>query len=118
KQAYNSLKAKYEDIYLLRNENHFKLYDFEEGREFQPDFVLFLKENNSDKPIIMQSFIEPKGEQLIEKDKWKQDFLLEIAIKHKISVLFSNKEYKLIGLPFFNEVKLKNNFDNSLKEHF
>lgn len=118
KQAYNSLKDKYEDIFLLRNENHFKLYDFEEGREFQPDFVLFLKENNSDKSLIMQSFIEPKGKQLFEKDIWKQKFLLDIEKTHKVSVLFNNKEYKLVGLPFFNETKSKNEFDNSLKEHF
>ena len=32
----------YEEIYLLRNERHFALYNFSDGRAFEPDFVLFL----------------------------------------------------------------------------
>ena len=66
----------------------------------------------------MQTFIEPKGEQLFEKDNWKEFFLLEIEKKYKTSVLFSNKEYKLIGLPFYNETRLKSEFDNSFKSTF
>ncbi len=36
----------YEEIYLLRNEGHFSLYNFSDGKPFQPDFVLFLREKN------------------------------------------------------------------------
>ncbi|WP_313032028.1 DEAD/DEAH box helicase family protein [Soonwooa sp.] len=111
KQAYSSLKNKYEDIYLLRNENHFKLYNFDDGQVFEPDFVLFMKEKDNAKPIIFQAFIEPKGSQLIDKDKWKQDFLVEIEKQGKILEIFSNRKYRLIGLPFYNEETLKHNFD-------
>lgn len=111
KQAYSILKNKYEDVYLLRNENHFKLYNFDDGRTFEPDFVLFLKEKSNTKPIVFQAFIEPKGGHLIPTDQWKQDFLLRIENEGKITEIYSNKEYRLVGMPFYNEEILKSNFD-------
>ena len=102
-QAYDSLKAKYNDIYLLRNEKHFKLFSFDDGRPLEPDFVLFLKEKVKSKPIIYQLFIEPKGQQLIDKDKWKEDFLKQIEQEHTLDTVFENKDFKLIGMPFYNE---------------
>ncbi|MEO0087954.1 MAG: hypothetical protein ABIK90_07760, partial [candidate division WOR-3 bacterium] len=38
------LKEKYLDILLLRNEKFFQVFDFDEGRAFEPDFVMLLKE--------------------------------------------------------------------------
>ena len=69
-QAYQSLQAKYTDIYLLRNEKHFKLYAFEDGKPIEPDFVLFLKEQKTKQSLIYQIFIEPKGQQLLATDQW------------------------------------------------
>ena len=109
-QAYDSLKAKYNDIYLLRNEKHFKLYSFDDGRPLEPDFALFLKEKEKSKPIIYQLFIEPKGQQLIATDQWKEDFLKQIEQEHKLDTVFENKEFKLIGMPFYNEQISKNEF--------
>jgi len=43
KETIGNLEQKYEEIYLLRNEEVYKIYDFEQGRGFQPDFILFLK---------------------------------------------------------------------------
>lgn len=114
-QAYDSLKDKYNDIYLLRNEKHFKLYAFEDGRPLEPDFVLFLKEKEKSKPIIYQLFIEPKGQQLIATDQWKEDFLKQIEQEHKLDTVFENKEFKLIGMPFYNEQLKKNEFDTKLQ---
>ena len=54
------LKEKYDDIYLLRSERHFAIYNFEDGERFEPDFVLFLQAKNSDKRFTYQIFIEPK----------------------------------------------------------
>ena len=59
------LKEKYEGIYLIRNERHFKIYSFSEGQAFEPDFVLFLQEKNGD-ILSYQIFIEPKGKHLNE----------------------------------------------------
>ena len=56
----DSLREKYDDMYLLRSERHFAIYNFEDGERFEPDFVLFLQEKNSDEKITYQIFIEPK----------------------------------------------------------
>ena len=53
-----TLKEKYEETYILRNERFFKIYNFEDGRAFEPDFVLFAKEKGQE-PLVVQCFIEP-----------------------------------------------------------
>ena len=86
-------QRKFQEIYLLRNEKHFKIYNFYNGKAFQPDYVLHLKKKNG-KTINYQLFIEPKGEHLMEHDKWKEKFLEEIGCKgHKIkgTILYSTK---------------------------
>ena len=54
-----NLTNKYEEVYLLRNEEVYKIYDFDKGRGFQPDFIMFLKEKGKDR--YYQMFIEPKA---------------------------------------------------------
>lgn len=98
----DKLKAKYDGIYLVRNERHFKIYNFEDGQAFEPDFVLFLREKNGN-TLIHQIFIEPKGKYLQAHEKWKEDFLE--AIKEKLSgetLEFQTKKHKLIGVPFYD----------------
>jgi len=111
------LKQKYSDIALLRNEKFFQLFDFDEGRAFEPDFVMLLKEKNH-KINIYQVFIEPKGEFLISYEKWKEDFLKKIENEARIQedlIMESRNEYfKLIGLPFYNET-LKKEFEEALE---
>ncbi len=94
------VQSQYSDIYLMRNERHFALYDFEQGRRFEPDFVLLAKSNKS---INYQFFIEPKGRYLQAQDKWKQDFLLDIKQKAKTTLEYTNQNYKIIGLEFYNK---------------
>lgn len=111
KNKIGNLKEKYKEVYLLRNEEVYKIYDFEQGRGFEPDFLLFLKGNKGNN-LYYQIFIEPKGEHLIEHDKWKDDFLQQITNKYCTGKLLKaeSKEYVLIGLPLFNN-KEKNNFE-------
>ena len=107
KDTIGNLQKKYKEVYLLRNEEHYKIFDFKTGQGFQPDFLLFL--GNSKKQYY-QVFIEPKGDNLLEKDKWKDDFLKAITEKYPKGVLKAeSKEYVLIGLPLYNE-KLKQEF--------
>ncbi len=102
-----NLQKKYKEVYLLRNEEQYKIFDFKTGQGFQPDFLLFLGDA---KKQYYQVFIEPKGDNLLEKDKWKDDFLKAITKKYPKGVLKKeSKEYTLIGLPLFNE-KLKQEF--------
>ena len=99
KGAITKLKKRYEDVYLLRNEKSFQLFRFSDGKAFEPDFVLFLKEKLRNETIVYQLFIEPKGKGYMEGDKWKEDFLKDIENKF---VIHQSTNYNLIGLPFYN----------------
>jgi len=101
KETIENLQNKYKKVYLLRNEEQYKIYDFKTGQGFQPDFILFLKETQK---LCYQVFIEPKGDMLLDTDKWKNDFLREITKKYPKNVLKAeSKDYILIGLPLFNQ---------------
>lgn len=117
KQAYISLSKKYDEIYLIRNEKHFKLYTFEEGQPLEPDFVLILKKKESSKSIIHQMFIEPKGgDRLTNEDSQiKERFLLQLEKDYNLQVVYENKDYKLVGMPLYNEKLTKSNFDSKFQ---
>lgn len=86
-----NLSEKWSDIYLLRNEKAVTIYSFDDGRAFEPDFLLFANDRKTGN-VSWQIFIEPKGSQLIERDKWKEAFLLEITEKNGSHILFENKD--------------------------
>ena len=111
------LKDKYKSgVYLLRNERHFKLYTFDEGLSFEPDFVLFLEEKEGDNTTTYQLFIEPKGgDRLSNKDSLtKQKFLNQINTENIIEITFPNQEFKLFGLRLFNESITKKEFQDEI----
>ena len=115
------LRQKYSEIALLRNEKFFQIFDFDEGRPFEPDFIMILKRRNRTISIY-QIFIEPKGDQFKDsrgkfensKEGWKQKFLLEMEEKADTDLKLENKQFKLMGLPFYNE-KLKKEFEEALE---
>ncbi len=119
------LEKKYEEIFLIRNELHFKLYNFADGRGFEPDFVLFLKENNGSY-ITYQMFVEPKGSQLTSVDKWKEDFLRQIQNEYKGKTIDwiakkGTRKYRILGVPFYNnrdENSFRRAFDEALIGEF
>ena len=101
----NEIKPKLDEknfeYYVIRNErfSELALYSFDKGERFEPDYLLFIKnKNNDNKSEEYQIYAEPKGEQLLLKDKWKEVFLLEIEEKQKTM----KNNHKIIGLPFFN----------------
>lgn len=106
------LKSQY-DIHLIRNEEVFKLNNFANGEGFMPDFILLLKDKQKsssdsvDGFLHYQIFIEPKGEHLVETDRWKEEFLEAITAEYgKDKILQKDTpHYRLIGLPFFREKK-------------
>ncbi|MBB5226550.1 type III restriction endonuclease [Treponema ruminis] len=108
-----NLNQNYSEIKLLRNEEIFKIYDFDHGQGFEPDFILFLKSKET--AHFLQVFIEPKGEQLFEKDAWKNTFLNQIAEKYGVEkiVISEFEQYRLVALPFFNSnhIATKNQFE-------
>ena len=120
KETIGNLEQKYKEVYLLRNEEVYKIYDFEQGRGFQPDFILFLKTKDKKKvnggfkaELYYQIFIEPKGNEYIGddgtfktgKEGWKEKFLEEISEKYGFEKIIKaeNPNYRLVGLPFFNK---------------
>ncbi|MBA7533139.1 hypothetical protein ES705_25374 [subsurface metagenome] len=114
--AMDELKKKYTDIYLLRNEQIFKIYRFSDGKAVEPDFVLFLTEKNTKKALSFQLFVEPKGQHLLKTDQWKEDFLKEIESHFEIFDVFETDKFKLVGLPFYNEVLKKQEFTDKFKQ--
>ena len=97
------LAADYDEIYLLRNEMHFAIYNFSDGQAFYPDFALFLQEKKGEL-VCFQFFVEPKGKFLQQTDRWKENFMRDVTTEFKDKLLtFDSKEFRLIGLPFYNE---------------
>ena len=105
----------YEDIYLLRNEKHLSLYNFSDGRVFEPDFVLFLGKTNG-KSLTYQLFIEPKGEHLEDGERWKEDFLKQIYVEYHTRILAEDSKYRVIGVPAFYNSQRENEFRTKLNE--
>lgn len=100
----NEIKPKLDEknfeYYVIRNErfSELALYSFDKGERFEPDYLLFIKNKNDDRSEEYQIYAEPKGEQLLLVDKWKEDFLIKIEEKQKTM----KNNHKIIGLPFFN----------------
>ena len=93
-----------------------RIYSFDNGNAFEPDFVLFLRRNGSkDVYDNIQIFIEPKGENLRKEDKWKEDFLMELKEKAEVRWLTKTDSYNVWGVPFFTEDK-NEDFYNSFEK--
>lgn len=92
----------YDDIYLLRNEGHFTIFEFDQGRPFEPDF-LFVLRDKAGSLLTYQVFIEPKGKFLQKTDQWKADFLRELTTQFKGKAFkVEDRGYRLTGVPFYN----------------
>lgn len=112
---YSKLKDKYQNIYLLRNEKDLKLAGFQDGRLFEPDYVLFMqRDNDGDICDNIQIFIEPKGRHLRETDKWKEDCLRQIKGKACIHFSTATERFNVWGMPFFAKDQ-ERDFDNAFK---
>jgi len=109
-KRYDDLKARYSDAWLIRNEKHFKLYNFDDGRALEPDFVLYLIGKETQDTMHYQVFVEPKGSHLLREDEWKEQFLTSIKANFSVEQLFTNKKYVIWGLPFFNSDQRGNEF--------
>jgi len=105
------LETEYDKVFLVRNERQLHIYSFNGGERFEPDYLLFLHKQNGDGYEQLQVFIEPKGTHLVENDKWKEEFLLEIenkAVATKIYV--DDNMYRIWGYHFFNRDMRMNEF--------
>jgi len=99
----DELKKIYAKVFLVRNERQLVLYSFDGGERFEPDYLLFLRRARMDGFEQYQIFVEPKGNHLLDQDKWKEDFLLQIESRGVPKKTFVDDTYYHVwGLPFFN----------------
>jgi type III restriction enzyme len=115
-KTYDKLKIKYSKIYLVRNEKYFQLYNFDDGRAMEPDFVLFLEKKETGQSLYYQIFIEPKGAHLLKEDAWKENFFKSLKEKVEINVLWKTKKFIIRGMPFYNEQLRKIEFENEFEK--
>lgn len=113
----DDLKRRYDEVYLVRNERlaPLAIYSFTTGERFEPDYLLFLRKKDQAYKQ-QQIYVEPKGTHLLETDRWKEEFLLAVeqnAIPHKVYV--DNTDYRIIGLPFYNEENRMHEFQEAFK---
>ena len=111
-KVYDKLSSNYQEIYLVRNERHFKIYNFDDGRPTEPDFVLFLV-NKHDPELSMhyQVFIEPKGGHLLKQDEWKEKLLITLKAENRVEQIWKGRNFIIWGMPFYNESLTKTDFD-------
>ena len=121
---YDLEKIGWKDIFLIRNEKSVKLYswfEFNIGDGFEPDFVLLMQKGG----VEYVFYIEPKGDWTLDKndssfgkEKWKQNFLLEIkkVVDSQQKSFNERPNWRLIGLPFYNEnVEVKKEFEKEFR---
>ena len=109
------LPDSYDEVFLVRNERHFKIFNFADGRAFEPDFVLFLLQKNGE-TITYQLFIEPKGEFLEKRDEWKETFLKEIQEKGISHILVGNHKYLILAVGQFYSEQIRDQFKEKLNK--
>ena len=98
----DQFKQTYQKVFLVRNERQLAIYSFDEGRRFEPDYLLFLRKNKNSGFVQYQVFIEPKGKHLVKEDEWKEKFLLGIKDRAEAVTLANDAQYHVIGLPFYS----------------
>lgn len=117
KDHVQELKDKYDKVYLIRNERQLKLFSFNGGERFEPDYVLIMTKQDGNITDQYQIFIEPKGSHLIEKDAWKEEFLLQIVESGRpVKTLVDDNNYKIIGFPFFNRAERQAQFNEAMSK--
>lgn len=115
KQYVDKLKAKYDKVYLIRNEHQLAIYSFDGGERFEPDYLLFLHSPKVNGYEQLQIFIEPKGTHLVKNDSWKEDFLLQLESNAIPIVKFADdNNYRIWGFHFFNRDLRRKEFDEDM----
>lgn len=113
------LKKVYETVYLIRNERKYHMYSFDDGKRFEPDYILIL---GNETTLIEQQhiFIEPKGQHLRKNDEWKEKFLLQLEGDSRCIAYPDYDDYSVKGLPFYThnvkEQEFKDAFEKLYKD--
>ena len=95
---------------MLRNEKAVRIYSFDTGQAFEPDYLMFANDKKHGN-TSWQIFIESKGDQFAGdskefydgKEAWKEEFLNEITRRDEAKTLIDDNRFRIVGLPFYNE---------------
>ena len=113
------LRKHFDKIFLVRNEKQVKVYSFDTGEAFEPDYILLLIKESKPKNLYFNVFVEPKGNHLLEKDAWKGKALLEFSKEAVPVVKFvDDNQYKIWGTPLYNQDNTKEDFDKYFTNAF
>ena len=112
------------EYYVIRNERELAIYSFKDGNRFEPDYLLFIRKKKISKDVIdYQVFIEPKGNQFLGEDIWKEIFLEKIQDFSKLKrdssknlELIKDEDHFLIGFPFFNREHRNKEFSEAIQK--
>lgn len=110
-QFMDKLKQKYSNIYIIRNDeqsSRFKLTEFDGVRGFMPDFIMIMTDLTEE--IYYQVLLEPKGDDRIQDDGWKEKMLEKI--NDRDCIVLENKNVRLIGIKFFAYEQRQNFIDD------
>lgn len=117
KEHIEELRKEYDKVFLLRNERQMHLYSFDGGERFEPDYVLFLQKSTEKGFDQLQVFMEPKGTHLVEKDKWKEDFLLQMQkMAVPVKTYVDDNNYHIWGVHFYNRDVRNAEFDADFQQ--
>ena len=95
------LRSRYDDIYVLRNDDRstrFQLTEFGGVRHFMPDFIMILTRRADN--AYWQVFLEPKGDDRVKSDAWKER-MLETLNDQELITIDENEDIRLVGIKFF-----------------
>lgn len=108
-------RRKYDHVWLVRNERQFHLHAFEDGRRFEPDYVLFLHKKRGKGYEQLQVFIEPKGDGFIAEDEWKERFLLQMEESGcTVKTFADDNYYRIRGVHFYNRNRRQKEFEDDM----
>lgn len=114
----DKLKERYDHVYLVRNEEEQELniYSFDGGKTFQPDFILFLQKGTPAEYEQVQIFIEPKGNNLLVDEAWKEQFLMQLSTMAKVEQISDKKSFRVLGFHFYNQQYRSGSLDRDIKD--
>jgi type III restriction enzyme len=109
------IREKYSEFFVVRNERMLRVFAFEDGRAFEPDYLLILRSAGGGSWRTMQVFAEPKGPHLADFDEWKSQVLEQVSTVAHLAQAGSGGGYSVTGLPFF---KQRETIDRSFLDAF
>lgn len=103
----DELKQQYQgaEIFLIRNELDYYLFNPEDGRRFSPDYMLIINDI-ANRQMYYQCLIEPKGGHLLEHDAWKEQVLIDLQENSDVS--FVAEQHDADYQHYLDEIKAKN----------